>query len=80
MKSVDQLAKKAMELTPTERIRLVEAILYSLDKPDPEIEKSWNAESEARYKAYKRGELEATDWEEIKKRYEQPDCHTKATF
>jgi putative addiction module component (TIGR02574 family) len=71
MKSVDQLAKKAMGLKPAERIRLVEAILYSLDKPDMEIEKSWIAESEARYKAYKRGELETMDWEEIKKRYER---------
>jgi putative addiction module component (TIGR02574 family) len=71
MKSVDQLAKKAIGLKPTERIRLVEAILYSLDKPDMEIEKSWIAESEARYKAYKRGELETMDWEEIRKRYER---------
>ena len=71
MKSVDQLAKKAMGLRPTERIRLVEAILYSLDKLDPEIEKSWVAESEARYKAYKRGELEAIDWEKIRKRYDR---------
>ena len=37
MKSVDRLAKKAMELRPTERIRLVEAILYSLDKPDRNV-------------------------------------------
>lgn len=63
METTDQLAKKAMGLNPTERIRLVEAILYSLDKPDPEIEKSWIAESEARYQAYKKGELEAVDWE-----------------
>lgn len=69
MEPLDQLAKKAVELSPTERIRLVEAILYSLDKPDSEIEKSWIAESEARYEAYKRGELETSDWEEIKKRY-----------
>ncbi len=71
MESVDQLAKKAAGLQPIERIRLVEAILYSLDKPDPDIEQSWIAESEARYKAYKRGELDAIDWEEIKKRYER---------
>ncbi|MBI5193031.1 MAG: addiction module protein [Nitrospirae bacterium] len=71
MKTIDQLAKQAMVLKPTERIRLVEAILYSLDKPDPEIENSWIAESEARYKAYKRGELEAIEWEEIRKRYER---------
>jgi len=50
---------------------LVEAILYSLDKPDPDIEQCWIAESEARYEAYKRGELDAIDWEEIKKGYER---------
>jgi putative addiction module component (TIGR02574 family) len=71
MESVDELVKKAIVLDPNERIRLVEAILYSLDKPDPEIEKSWIAESEARYDAFKRGELEAEDWDEIKKRYER---------
>ena len=69
MESVNKLAEKAIELNPVERIKLVEAILYSLDKPDPEIEKSWAAEAEARYEAYKRGELVATDWDKIKKRY-----------
>ena len=71
MESIDQLAEKAIGLRPIERIRLVEAILYSLDKPDPDIEKSWAAESEARYEAYKRGELQAYDWDEIRNRYEQ---------
>ena len=71
MESVNQLAKKAIGLTPTERIRLVEAILYSLDKPDPDIEESWIAESEARYEAYKRGELHAMDWDEVRKRFER---------
>ena len=71
MESVDQLAKKAIGLQPLERIRLVEAILYSLDKPDPDIEQGWIAEAEARYEAYKRGELEAIDWDKIKKRYER---------
>lgn len=71
METTDQLAKKAMGLNPTERIRLVEAILESLDKPDPEIGKKWVAESEARYLAYKKGELEAVDWEEEKKRYDR---------
>ncbi len=69
MESVDNLARQAIELKPVERIKLVEAILYSLDKPDPDIEKSWIAEAEARYEAYKKGELQATDWNEIKKRY-----------
>ena len=41
----------------------------NLDKPDPDIEKSWIAEAEARHEAYKKGELKAIDWNEIKKRY-----------
>jgi putative addiction module component (TIGR02574 family) len=71
METLEQIAKKAIGLRPIERIRLVEAILFSLDKPDPDIEKSWVAESEARYEAYKRGELEARDWDEIKKGYKR---------
>jgi putative addiction module component (TIGR02574 family) len=70
MESVEELAKKAIVLNPQERVRLVEAILHSLDKPDPEIEKKWIAESEARYDAYKRGELQAEDWDEIRKKFE----------
>ena len=71
MESIGQLAKKALELKPVERIRLVEAILYSLDKSDPDVEQSWIVEAEARYEAFKRGELAAIDWDEIKKRYER---------
>ena len=70
METLDQLAKRAIGLRPIERIRLVEAILYSLDKSDPDIEKSWVAESEARYESYRRGELESYDWDDIKKGYE----------
>jgi len=71
MESVEELAKKAIVLDPMERVRLLEAILYSLDKPDLEIEKSWIAESEARFDAYKRGELQSEDWDKIRKRYER---------
>ena len=70
METIDQLSKKAIGIQSIVRIRSVEAILCSLDKPDSDTEKSWVAESEARYEAYKRGELKAYDWDEIKKRYE----------
>ena len=69
MESAETLAQKAVRLRPAERLRLVEAILFSLDKVDPDIERSWAAEAEARYEAYKRGEIEAVDWEDVKKRY-----------
>ena len=71
MESVQQLTNKARMLKPVERIQLIEAILKTLDKPDPDTEKKWIAESEARYEAYKRGEVPAMDLEDIKKRYER---------
>ena len=71
MESVDQLAKRAVGLQPNERIRLVEAILSSLDEPDEEIEQRWAAESESRYEAYTRGELGTVDWDAIKRRHER---------
>ena len=69
MESVEQLAQKAVNLEPADRLRLVEAILFSLDKIDPDIEQSWVAEAEARYEAYRKGELQAVEWEEVRKRY-----------
>ncbi len=37
MESIDQFKKKVIGLRPIERIRIVEAILYSLDKPDSDV-------------------------------------------
>ena len=62
-----QLEEKALNLKPIEKIHLIEKMLESLDKPDPEIEKEWIAESEARYTAYKKGEIKAIPFEKIKK-------------
>lgn len=64
-----ELEKEALTLKPLEKIHLIEKMLISLNKPDPEIEKEWIAESEARYKAYKEGKIEAIPLEEIKKKY-----------
>lgn len=69
MESIEQLAGKAVALQPVDRIRLVEAILLSLDKVDPEIQGRWVQESEARYVAYQEGKLDSKDWEEARKRY-----------
>jgi putative addiction module component (TIGR02574 family) len=46
----------------------LEMQVLSLDKPDPEIEAAWVAESERRYGAYKRGEIQGSTLDEMKKR------------
>jgi putative addiction module component (TIGR02574 family) len=68
---LEKIAKQAIELHPVDRLKLVEAILFSLDKIDPEIEKSWIAESEARIEAYKKGEIQAINWDDIKGKYQK---------
>ena len=68
METTELLTKKALELRPIERVRLAEAILQSLDKPDSATDRAWVAESEARYEAYKRGEIDAVDWDTLRER------------
>jgi len=64
--SVDSvLIKKALELKPQDKIILIEALVTSLDKPDPEISKIWLKEAEDRLKAYREGKTKGIPAEEI---------------
>jgi hypothetical protein len=49
-----ELKAQVLSLNPIDKIGLVEMLLESLDKTDPEIDAAWVAESERRYTAYKR--------------------------
>lgn len=59
------LIEKALELKPQDKIVLIEALVTSLDKPDPEISKKWIQEAEARLKAYRAGKTKGIPAEEI---------------
>ena len=59
------LVEKALELKPQEKIVLIEALVSSLDKPDPEIAKIWLHEAEARLKSYREGKSKGIPAEEI---------------
>ena len=59
------LIEKALELKPQDKIVLIEALVTSLDKPDPEISKIWVQEAEARLKAYREGKTKGIPGEEI---------------
>lgn len=45
----NDLQAQVLSLNPTDKIRLVEMLLESLDKADPEIKAAWVAESERKY-------------------------------
>jgi putative addiction module component (TIGR02574 family) len=63
------LGRQARELTPPERIALVEDLLDSLDRADPRIDSLWVKEANDRLAAYRRGELAAKDLNEIVAKY-----------
>jgi len=64
-----QLSAEAYMLTPVERIELVDNILASLDKPDGEIDALWVKEAEDRLSAWRSGEIEAVDLDQVLAKY-----------
>ena len=65
------LSEQARQLTPEERIELIEDLLGSLDPVDPEIDRLWAEEARDRLAAYLRGELQATTLEEVIQRHQR---------
>ena len=54
-----------MQLSANERAALVEGLITSLDKPNPELDALWLKEAESRMAAYRAGELNAVDANEV---------------
>jgi putative addiction module component (TIGR02574 family) len=63
------LGEQARALSPDDRIALVEDVLDSLDRADPNMDRLWAKEAGERLAAYRRGELAAKDLNEIVAKY-----------
>ena len=63
------LIERARALPPQERIALVEDVLDSLDRADPDVDQLWAREASDRLAAYRRGELAARDLRDIIAKY-----------
>ena len=66
------LADEAEQLPPADRIAIVERLLNSLGKADPEIEKAWADEAERRLDEYLAGGVADLDAEEVLAKYLKP--------
>ena len=60
-----ELLALALKLDPAERFELVDQVLHSLDKPDPEIDRVWLEEAERRLAAHRSGKTRGIPAEEI---------------
>ncbi len=65
MSPTKTVISKALHLKPAERFVVIEALIRSLDNPDPAIEKTWGQEAEKRLKAYKAGKLKTVSFDEM---------------
>ena len=65
MSSTKELISEALQLKPAEKFIIIEALIKSLDVPNPEIEKAWAIEAEKRLQAYKEGKLETIPFEDM---------------
>jgi putative addiction module component (TIGR02574 family) len=60
-----ELLEQARKLDPAERLELVDAVLQSLDQPDPTIDHVWLEEAERRLAAYRAGKVRGVPAEDI---------------
>lgn len=65
----DELKKQARMLTPKEKATLARILIEELDpSADSEVEQLWIAESQRRYEAYLKGEIESLPGDEVMSR------------
>ena len=63
--STTEVIEQALSLKASDRYLLLELLHYSLDKPDPEIDRVWQKEALRRVKAYDEGRLETISMEAV---------------
>ena len=63
------IKEEALALKPLEKIKLIDELLLSLDKPDAGLDKIWLEEAEKRIAAYDKGLIKAIDEKEVFKKY-----------
>ncbi len=62
------IIQDALNLSPAERLLIIEALSKSLSEPDKEIDKYWKEEVEKRYEEFLNGKRKSIPYEEIFKK------------
>ena len=67
--AADKLEQEIKSLADVEKLRLVDAILADLNRPDPEIDRIWAEEARERWAACKAGRLPTVSYEDVMSKY-----------
>ncbi len=68
-KATQVIVEQASQLSASEKIELIDALLASVDKPDTEIDALWTKEAEDRLKAYGADKLKVLDLNQVLAKY-----------
>jgi len=63
--TADEIVSEIRALPDADKLRVVDAILTELHKPDPEIEGVWAEEARERWTAYKEGRIGTVSYEDV---------------
>jgi len=63
-----KIIRDALNLSPEEKLLIIEALSKSLSEPDSDIDKLWKEEVEQRYKASRDGKIKNIPYEKILKK------------
>lgn len=69
--AAEKVRKQVKALPDSDKLQLVDVLLTELDKPDPDIDRVWAAESQRRWKAYKAGKMKAIAYSEVMKKFKK---------
>jgi putative addiction module component (TIGR02574 family) len=61
------IIQNALNLSPAERLFIIDELSKSLSEPDKDIDEYWKEEVEKRYDAFLKGKVKSIPYEEIKK-------------
>lgn len=64
--STDDLLAEALRLPRSDRARVAEELLSSLEEPDDEVAAAWAAELERRSRDITEGRLQTVPWETVR--------------
>lgn len=65
MKLEKDLLKKVLDLTPGQKMLLIEALVESLDKPNEYVQEVWLKEAESRLEEHRKGKSKGFDEQEV---------------
>lgn len=67
--ATEKLTTEIRALPDVEKLRLLDAILVDLDRPDPELDMVWAEEARKRWAAYAAGRMPTVSYQEVMEKH-----------